>query len=88
MESERSYQISPIVFAPSPALLQGLGSKTPQGFGKECAWACSIVITLLYGWPKMHFLDAQYNHEKTLAESVSLLSGTTRSYFSAVFLMR
>ena len=36
----------------------------------------------------VHFLDAQYNHEKTLAESVSLLSGTTRSYFSAVFLMR
>jgi hypothetical protein len=34
------------------------------------------------------FSDALCSQEKTLAESVSLLSGTTRSYFSAVFLMR
>src|SRR6476646_10074949 len=88
VESERSYQISPIVFVPSPALLQGLGSKTPQGFDTECAWACSIVITLASYVTEIAFFDAQHNQEKTLAESVSLLSGTTRSYFSAMFLMR
>src|SRR3972149_2982037 len=58
VESERSYQISPIVLASSPALLQGRRSTTPQGFGKECACACSIVITLLHIWPREHFLDA------------------------------
>ena len=46
-EPERSYQISPIVLSSRPALLQGRGSTTPQGFGKECAIACSIVITLV-----------------------------------------
>src|SRR3972149_199271 len=55
VESERSYQISPIVLASSPALLQGRRSTTPQGFGKECACACSIVITLLHIWPREHF---------------------------------
>src|SRR4029079_7995548 len=55
VESERSYQISPIVLAPSPALLHGRGSTIPHGFGKECAWACSIVITLLYVWPREYF---------------------------------
>ena len=44
---ERSYQISPIVLSSRPALLQGRGSTTPQGFDKECAIACSIVITLV-----------------------------------------
>ncbi len=49
---ERSYQISPIVLPSRPALLQGRGSTTPQGFDKECAIACSIVITLVSFRPR------------------------------------
>src|SRR5215213_814101 len=49
---ERSYQISPIVLSSRPALLQGRGSTTPQGFEKECAIACSIVITLVSFRPR------------------------------------
>src|SRR3989304_1544926 len=54
VESERSYQISPIVLASSPALLQGRRSTTPHGFDKERVCACSIVITLLHSWPREH----------------------------------
>src|SRR6185437_201157 len=53
----RSYQISPIVVTPSPALLHGRGSTTPHGFGKARAWACSTVMSYVIIRPREHFSD-------------------------------
>src|SRR6202521_4789402 len=43
---DRSYQISPIALPSWRVLLQGRRPTTPQGFGRVCARACSIAITL------------------------------------------
>src|SRR6478672_11905943 len=54
---ERSYQISPIVLLSPPALLQGRGSTTPQGFDRECAIACSIVIATCFIFDRRQMAD-------------------------------
>ena len=37
------------------AYSRGADLRHPKAFGKECACACSIVITLLHIWPREHF---------------------------------
>ncbi len=68
---ERSYQISPIVLSSRPALLQGRGSTTPQGFGKECAIACSMVITLVSFRPRQ-WLSRRIQDAPTALERAAL----------------
>ena len=48
----RSYQISPIETPSLPALLQGVRSTTPQGFGSACVRASSIAM-VLHLWCKL-----------------------------------
>jgi len=57
---ERSYQISPMLLPPWLALLQGRRSITPHGFGKKCAYACSIVINRVSFCLKQHLKFRRY----------------------------